>query len=707
MKHEWQYCSLGGVIRVKISSGEDIAHLGELDEKYWTVLSCPVDGLVFDKRTLAYLDADGDGKIRVPEVVAAADWLCSCISDRNLLLKGDSELPLSALDESSPLGSRLKRSARQILDNLKLDKDSIGIDDAADSTAIFAGSAFNGDGVITALTAGDDAELKQTIADCIACFGPAPDRSGEAGVTAATIEQFYAACSDYSAWRASAAESKDEVLPYGDDTAAAYAACCAVKDKLADFFMRCRLLNYDSDVAAALDVKAEKLEDLASCPIARPDSSCLLHLDSLNPAWAAAVAKLRALVPDKDFSTAEGVSEQSWNAFCSRFDAYAAWTAAKKGAEVEQLGADRVEAVLKAGRRADLLALVDADSALREESDSIDDVKKLMFLYRDFGRFLRNYVTFYDFYERGANRAAFEAGRLFIDQRCCDLCIRVSDMSAHNDMAKLSGMFLIYCRCSSKKAAGSFDIAAVMTAGDVADLRAGKNGIFYDLQGHDWDAVITKVVDNPVSIGEAFWSPYRKFWEFCVGLINKSAADKENKVMSQMQTKAAQAAASAPAASGAAAAAGAAGTKPAFDIAKFAGIFAAIGLALGYIGSFLTQLAAGIARTPWWQLIVAVLVIMLIISGPSCFIAWSKLRRRNLGPVLNANGWAINSKVLVNILFGSKLTSVARYPKLNISDPYSQKTPRWKKWLGWTLFVLVVLALLFFIFRERIVYVFF
>ena len=97
-------------------------------------------------------------------------------------------------------------------------------------------------------------------------------------------------------------------------------------------------------------------------------------------------------------------------------------------------------------------------------------------------------------------------------------------------------------------------------------------------------------------------------------------------------------------------------------------------MALGYIGSFLTNLARGVAQTPVWQLALAIVVIMLIISGPSCFIAWSKLRRRNLGPVLNANGWAINSKVLVNIVFGARLTSVARYPKLKISDPYKQKS---------------------------------
>ena len=245
------------------------------------------------------------------------------------------------------------------------------------------------------------------------------------------------------------------------------------------------------------------------------------------------------------------------------------------------------------------------------------------------------------------------------------------------------------------------DIVAVMTAGDTDDLRPGKNGIFYDLDGHDWDATVTKIIDNPISIRNAFWSPYRKFWEFCVGLINKSATDKESKVMSQMQTKASSVAATPAPAAPAADSASAPASKPAFDIAKFAGIFAAIGLALGYIGSFLTQLAAGIAKTPWWQLIVAIAVIMLIISGPSCFIAWSKLRKRNLGPVLNANGWAVNSKVLVNILFGGRLTSVAKYPKLNISDPYSQKTPAWKKWLRWTIFIVLALAALYLVFYEQ------
>ena len=61
-QYKWQYCSLGGTKRVCITRGEDIAHLGELDQKMWTVLSCPVKGLELDERTLDLIDYDRDGK---------------------------------------------------------------------------------------------------------------------------------------------------------------------------------------------------------------------------------------------------------------------------------------------------------------------------------------------------------------------------------------------------------------------------------------------------------------------------------------------------------------------------------------------------------------------------------------------------------------------------------------------------------------------
>ena len=682
-KYNWQYCSLGGAIRVKIGSGEDIAHLDELDQKLWTVLSCPVEGLEFDRQTLEYLDTEKDGKIMVREVVQAAKWLTSVIKDKDTILEGNSELSLSQIDTTNDAGKRLHDSAQQILKNLGLDKKEISVQDVADLKVIFSGTRFNGDGVIIPTTAKDDA-LKKVIEECIATEGSVEDRSGEAGVTAELIEKFYSSCEAYAAWTD---KSNAAILPFGTNTGAAFAAVNAVQEKISDYFTRCRLCAYDNAVAEAVNISVTNISDVASCPIAQPTAAAILDFTKINPAWQSAFDSLKSLVLDVEYPGRTSITEGEWRNVVSKFDAYKSWLAEKSGSEVESLGIDRIRTILLAGGKAELLDLVAKDSALKSEAESIEDVKKLVLYYRDFYRLLKNFVLFTDFYSRAPGvRGMFELGQLYIDQRCCDLCIRVNDMGKHADMAKLSGIFLIYFTCTSKVLGKSMDAVAIMTDGDIDDLRPGKNGIFYDLKGNDWDATITKIVDNPVSIRQAFWAPYRKAWEFCVGIINKSAADKDAKISAEMQSKVSEAATTTPAAGDV----GTAKTGQAFDIAKFAGIFAAFGMALGYIGQALTAVATGVAATPFWKQILILFGFMIVVSGPSCFIAWMKLRKRNLGPILNANGWAINSKILVNILFGAKLTTLAKYPKLKLADPYDQKTPAWKIWLPIILFLLVV-----------------
>lgn len=690
--YDWQYVSVGGVVRVKLTSGEDIVHLGELDQKKWTVLSCPVDGLEFDRRALELLDADGDGKIRVHEVVEAAEWLTSIVRDKDLILKGDDVLPLSQIDDATETGKRLKNSAKQILSNLGLEKDSISLADTSDSVAIFAKTKFNGDGVITVASA-DDEELAGVISSCVETLGGVPDRSGVDGVDADKVEAFYTALEDYSAWKAAADVDKESIFPYGDNTEAAFAACEAVKDKVADFFMRCKLINFDGSVSAAVDVSAEKvaaisdrnlgtcLEEIAAYPLARPTKDGVLPLDAINPAWQAAFDSVRSLVLDVDFPGSKSISEDEWKSVLAKFEAYTAWKAAKKGEAVEVLGIDRINAILKSDKRQTLLDLIAKDKALEAESASIDEVDKLLRLYRHFFRFLNNFVVFTDFYGRNDTvKAVFEAGKLYIDERCCNLCLKVNASGNHAEAASLSGMFLIYCTCTSKKLGKTQNIVAVMTGGGVKNLRPGKNAVFYDLEGNDWDAVVTKIVDNPISIRQAFWSPYRKLGKFITDKIEKNAAEKDAAATSDLLNKvdgvdltkkdAKQA-------------------KQPFDIAKFAGIFAAIGMAAGYIGALLKDIIAGATSEPLKALIVLA-ILLLCVSGPACLLAWLKLRKRNLGPVLNANGWAINSVVLVNILFGGTLTSVAKYPLVKTPDPFKVKVPVWRKILNWLAAAIVV-----------------
>lgn len=699
--YKWNYCSLGGVTRVKIASGEDIAHLGELDQKKWTVLSCPSKGLEFDAETLRILDSNNDGTIHVGEVTAAASWLTSVIKDKDLILNGSDTLPLDQINKDNETGARLLKAARQILANLGLKKKEISLADVSDRAAIFAQTRFNGDGIITPASA-EEAPLQELIARIVETEGALTDRSGEPGTDADHIEKFYADCAAYSAWKAAADAT---VFPYGDKTADALAACEAVKDKVADFFVRCKLIAFNEDCAGAVDVSTDRIaaisgnnlategDEIATYPIARPNEKGILSYDAVNPSWQAAVAACRTLALDVDYPRAKGIDEAQWNAVLAKFDAYKAWCAAKAGAEVEPLGLDAVEAILKEDRKAALLELVASDMALEQEANDIAEVDKLLHLYRWFYKFLCNYVSFTDLYTPDRSiRAMFEVGDLYIDERCCNLCFRVEDMGKQAETASYGGMYLIYCNCVHRTKGTSMTIGAVMTDGKLSNLRPGKNAIFYDRAGEIWDATVTKIIENPLSIKQAFWSPYRRFANSITDRINKRAAEKEAKVNSNMTESAGKVNVPTNPEDKQAGAAAVNKATSSFDIAKFAGIFAAIGLAVGFLT---TALAALIAH--WYTPLIVLLVLVICISGPSMFLAWQKLRKRNLGPVLNANGWAVNSSILINILFGKTLTSVAKYPMLkNAPDPFAaKKTPCWKKWLRGILCTILVLGIAF------------
>ena len=681
-KYKWEFVNLGGTSRVRISSGEDIAHLAELDPKMWTVLSCPVTGLEIEEKSLRFMDIDGDGKIRVNDIIATSQWMTGALKNPDLLLEGKDSIDIEEIDQENAAGKKLYNSAKQILANLGKEGTVITLADTSDVAAIFAKTSFNGDGIITEASA-EDADDKAAIAAAVASLGGVADRSGVAGVDAAMIEAFYKNLADYVAWKEAAVEA-----PFGDKTDAAIEAYNALDAKVKDFFMRSKLATFSPDSTASLDVQTSsiqaisadnltgKTEEIAAYPIARVTGKAEIDLtEPVNPAWAAKFELVKSVA----FADKKVLTEADWAAVGAQFAAYTAWKGAKAGACVEALGLDAVKGFIAKDRKTALLDLVAQDLALAEDAANIESVNKFLHIYRDLYRLIRNFVTLTDFYDRDKKVAAiFQSGRLIIDQRECRFCMNVADMGKHNAQAAASGMFLVYCECSTTLKAAKQTIVAAVTVGDIGDLTVGKNAVYYDNAGVEWDAVITKIVDNPISISQSFWSPYRRMATAIENLINKSAADKDAKLMADATAKINAAPKAVPAADGTAAAPTQA--QP-FDIAKFAGIFAALGMAVGMIGTALVSLAKGIVALKWWQLILAFVGIMLVISGPAMVMAWMKLRRRNIAPLLNANGWAVNAASKISIPFGETLTDAAKYPKMKLNDPFAKKKSPWKAWV--------------------------
>ena len=528
-KYKWSFANVGGVTRVRIQSAEDIRHLGELDKKMWTVLSCPVNGLEISSESLSLMDQDGDGKLRIKEVVSTAEYLCGALKN-----------PQSLFEQS----------------------DTLALDNIAD-------------------------EGIQSVAEKLAEDGKVSLAAVEAAIAAVSIE-----------------EQPIPAAPLEADVMAAY------KAKQAEY---------------AAYFEQEKLQKLGL-----------------------------AVIPED--APKPGMTEKKF---------------LEMGAQIADY-----EAAKTAAETANADALAAAKSVYAP-------LRKLLLLHRDFYRLLRNFVTLEDFYDNDQTTvASFEAGTLIIDQRACRLCVRVADLPKHDSQAPLSGMYLLYCNCVNQKTGKSMQIVAAMTQGEIKNLSVGKNAIFYDNDGLDYDASVFKIIDNPISIMQAFWTPYRKLSKWIEDKINKSASEKDAAVMGDMTSKAENVKVDEAGKE----------SKTAFDIAKFAGIFAAIGMALGMIGTMLVSVAKGWITLTWWQQILVFFGILLLISGPSMVMAWLKLRRRNLAPVLNANGWAVNADAIISVPFGRKLTEQVSFPFVK-APKIKGGMSAWKKWLIAICIILVILGI--------------
>lgn len=212
--HRWKFFQIGGFDQVRLETANDLNSLDQLDEKLWAALSCPTWGIRFDKRTLDFIDTDGDGRIRVPEVESAVRWACSVLKDPGEFFRQKSGLPSSSINDDTVEGKQILASTKQILKNLnKPDALEITPEDTSDIHLAFANTDFNGDGIIPEDSAQYD-ELKAVIRDIISIVGAETDRSGKPGVSEGKVLQFFEEAQAFSDWWKKAEPDLEDVLPF-------------------------------------------------------------------------------------------------------------------------------------------------------------------------------------------------------------------------------------------------------------------------------------------------------------------------------------------------------------------------------------------------------------------------------------------------------------------------------------------------------------
>ncbi|MFT3842893.1 MAG: hypothetical protein QM723_38250 [Myxococcaceae bacterium] len=690
MAHSWKFFRAGGFDQVHFTSGSDLVSIGELDQKLWVALACPVKGLEFDTRTLELLDTEKDGRIRATELIAAAKFAGANLKNPEDLMKGADTLQLSAIDDSKPDGKRLLTAAKELLKSInKADATALSVADCTAAQAAFLAQRYNGDGVMPAESA-PDADSKAAIEDLVKCLGPVTDRGGKPGIDAKSLEKFTAEGTAYLAWAAKG-EGDKAVMVLGADTASAHAALEKVRKKVDDYFSRCALTAFDARATVAVNREEKEFiaigqleldesgSQVAGFPLAAVGAGKALPLaDGVNPAWRAAIAELSAKAVEPLLGKKPALTEAEWSTLKGRFEAYRAHLAAKAGASVDPLGVARVKAlsndwVSKLGQ------LIADDKAQEPVAQSLNDVEKLVRLNRDLLKLANNFVAFRDFYSKQAP-ASFQAGTLYLDTRAFELCLRVEDAARHASMAPLARCYLMYCDCARPASGEKMSIVAGVTGGDVDNLMVGRNGIFYDRQGRDWDATVTKIVDNPISIRQAFWAPYKKLIRFIEEQVAKRAAAAASASEGRLISNATH-------------------VDKSVDTGKVTpeagkldvGVVAALGVAVGGITAALGALLQAFFGLGIWMPL-GLIGGLLLISGPSMAVAWLKLRQRNLGPLLDANGWAVNAVAKMNVPFGGSLTKEAKLPpgsSRQLHDPFAEKQRPW----GVYLFLVALLAL--------------
>lgn len=675
--HSWRFFRSGDFEQPILSTAADLAALGQLDQKLWATLACPTERLNISEKFLKLIDANNDGRIRVPDIITVVDWSLARLTDPDCLF---SQRPLTLNDiKPTPENHNVLSAAKRLLILLgRSQDDSLSEADTQDLAVIFPADQPNGDGLIPVqLTT--DTELQAAIANIIKVLGADKDRSGEDAVSAEKINSYYEQVETVKAWHSSVS---DEVKhPFAQQTDSVIALLDKLKNKINDYFTRQSLIAYDARAAEIMAADESELvrlsasdlshiENLKDLPLANlQQKEGISFKQGLNPAWQADVLALYETAIKPKWGEIEHLTAAQWQELLDQAQAYFTWQSEQpKVAVLDHFTVAEVLAIDSQQKQSQLLELIATDLEVSKAAEGWVNLDKLLNMQQHLVPLLRNFVSFADFYGR-KEKAIFQAGQLFIDGKSCDLVVEVNDVNSHSVIASQSNSFLIYCVCKRRgqpvNGREECNIVALVSAGADHELMVGRNGLFYDSQGNDWDATIVKVIENAISVREAFWSPYRRVATMISEQIQKLASNQNNQTMANVSEKVTS-------------------KKKAdkdFDIGRFAGIFAAFGLAMGALGTALAATFSGLFMLQWWQWPLVVLGLLIVVSGPSMLLAWFKLRRRSLGPILDANGWAVNAQARINIAFGASLTQVATLPKgsaRSIKDPYTvRKTWPW------------------------------
>ena len=653
----------GKTRQLAINHARDIAEILRLDDSLWAATSAPVSAFKCDTQFLKLLDTDGNGRIRTDEIRAAISWTLATLSDISALDAGGGSVLISSINPDSPDGAALLTSAAYVAEHSDASASAPGeitLAQIRECMAEMRMRPLNGDGVIT-----DDSAQSPSIAEYIAAAtaatGGSPDLSGKTGINAAQLSEFRAAIDDYLAFLDRGARAGADVLPLGTaGTAAAHALLIKHEASIDGFFILAGFRNFDPDNAgkflSADGTAADASAALGSAPLAKPDPEGRLPLrgDLVNPVRAADIAEIR----DSLFAPVlrhgpDSATAADWKQVKAALAPYGAHLASKKGEVAERFPEEKLR-VWQAVSFYDAVAkLIEADKDVAHRAAAVGLLEKLALFDGHLLRFLNNFVSLTEFYNP-KTRSLFERGSAVIDGRWFNFALETADPAAHSAVAKDSGIFTIYLRVEGRDAAEApFIVAVPATNGTRGNLFVGKRGVFFDVRGVERDAVITQIIENPISFFEALVAPFVKIGKLIMGKIEGLSNAAEDAIVSETDTAVTTATTLPPANP-------AVSEKPSYQPAT---ILMGLSVSVAALGSGFALLTKSFSQMTSKALTISLVAGVSVIMLPIILSALIKLASQDLSAILEGCGWAVNQRMRLTRKLRRQFTERRKRPK--------------------------------------------
>ncbi|MCQ9207331.1 MAG: hypothetical protein NG740_05610, partial [Omnitrophica bacterium] len=645
----------GGSYQLRIQDAQDLEKIKVLDEAHWAATSAPINSLNCDSAFTSYVDTDQNGRIRTNELKAAQAWLFRFLANRSHLSEGIDVLDLNDINTSHLEGQKLRKVAELILTNLNSPgAKKISLAQVRDVQSIMASATNNGDGIIPP-EATSDSDLAQFIISVIETVGSTLDASGKAGIGQEQLKVFFHETEAYLAWKTKdeipKGDNATEVMPWGRETPQAYELMAGLEEKIEQYFAQCAMVRLDERTAHQMQLRQKELEEIdftdksimkarmKDAPLAVPNPKGMLELEAaINPLYVERLFDFKEKVLKRALGgPVKQLTQKQWEKVKNIFVSYQAWLKNKRGAKVEKLDANRLRTYLNGPYRKQVSELIAKDLAVADDLNQMHNLEKLILYQRWMMELANNFVSFSNLYNP-QTPSLFEMGTLVIDGRQITFTMKIQDRQAHKKIAENSCMYLLYIEVTGRRDKDiKFEVVAAVTFGTAGRLRLGKRGIFFTIDGREWDAQIVDIMENPISIGESVRAPFRQITSFVRKQVDKFTKSREGKLEKSF---------TAPSASGM--------TR---DLLLGGGIaIAALGTSFAYITKALSQVKPT-------HILVALAGITAIILLPGIIMGFIKIRKRDMSVLLEASGWAVNVHMRLSATLGRLFTHVPNLPK--------------------------------------------